>query len=162
MRRWRRERLRVLLDHLLDVLLQPHQDLLPDVDIEVHLDRLARCFDRDAARQGQRGERRRGHSHQLSFHLVPPDGGDWAGGGACFGGVLLGCSVLVVLSTWTFSAGESIGNGITGAMTCVGSLNALAIWIRARNGPVMFRLSLSGSLLKAEWTRLATIPWPGP
>src|SRR6476646_5582577 len=162
MRRRRRKGLRVLLDHLLDVLLEPHEHLLPDVDIEVHLDRLAGGFDGDAACERHCRRNAKCSADQRSFHFLPPDGGDGLGAGACVGAALPCCSLFVVLSTSTFSAGESIGNGTTGAMTWVGSLKALAIWMSARNGPLILRLSFSGSLLKAECTRLAMIPWPGP
>ena len=63
------------------------------------------------------------------------------------GGLLL---VLGVLITSTFNAGESIGKGITGAIVSVGSLKALAIWMIARNGPLMFTFNLSGIFENTE------------
>ena len=53
------QRLRVLVDQLLDVALQPDQHLLPDRDVEVDLDRLVGRLDRNAARQ-RRAEQRGG------------------------------------------------------------------------------------------------------
>ena len=48
-----REGLRVLVDQLLDVALQAHDDLLPDRDVEVDVDRLVRRLDRNAAAEGR-------------------------------------------------------------------------------------------------------------
>src|SRR5438270_1796475 len=162
--RRRRERLRIFLDHLLHILLQPHQHLLLDVDIEVDLDRFVRRLDRDATckrkRCRQRGELQRDRG---SFHLVPPGGGDCLGGAPLDTGLGCDCcSCLVVLRTSTLSAGESTGNGMTGAITWVGSLKALPIWMSARNGALMFTFRRSGSLLKAERTSPASRPWLGP
>src|SRR5437764_14937867 len=78
-RRWR-EGLRVLLDHLLNVLLQPHQHLLADGDVEVDLDRLVGRLDRDAAGKRERC-RQSGECETGSFHFFPPGGGDRGGGG---------------------------------------------------------------------------------
>src|SRR3569833_2804912 len=122
-RRRGREGLRVLFDHLLDVLLKADQHLLLDVDVEVNLDRLVGGLDRDAAGERQhRGDApRKPHGFPLnSRHFAPPGGGDVV---VALLGSVAGWSCLVVLSTSTFSAGESIGNGITGAITCVGSFN---------------------------------------
>jgi len=52
--RSRREGLRVLLDHLLNVGRKANDDLLADVDVEVDVDRLVRRLDGDAARQRHR------------------------------------------------------------------------------------------------------------
>ncbi len=69
-------------------------------------------------------------------HFFPPGGGDWFADGCCAAGCVVCCSFLLVLRTSTLSAGESIGNGMTGAITSVGSLKAFAIWMSARNGAV--------------------------
>src|SRR5438270_10321790 len=125
-----REGLRVLLDHLLDILLQPHQHLLLDIDIEVDFDRLVRRLDGDAACERERRRYRDDEPQgvQIPLHFVPPGGGDCRGGATCDTGLgLVCCSCLTVLRTSTFSAGESTGNGITGAITWVGSLNPLPI-----------------------------------
>src|SRR6185369_1575361 len=125
--RCRRKRLRVLVDHLLDVLLQPHQHLLTNGDVEIDLDRLVRRLDRDATGQGH-GGRQGGELEHGSGHFFPPGGVAWGGGVLSVVGLALPCcSTLVVLSTSTLSAGESTGNGITGAIACVGSLKALPI-----------------------------------
>ena len=150
----------VLLDHLLHVLLKPHEHLLPDVDVEVHLDRLVGRPDgyaRAERRYGGYPSRQSPDRSDHTFHFLPPGGGDCCDGGVGLG-ALAGCSFFVVLSTSTLSAGESTGNGITGAMTWVGSLKDFAIWISARKGPLMFTFNFRGSLLKARWTRPAMMP----
>src|SRR6185437_8417295 len=160
-----RECLRVLLDHLLHVGGEPNHDLLADIDVEVHVDRLVRRFHRDAAvqRHGKRGPGRElGAPCPLSGHFFPPGGGDCFAGCDCGAGAVVCSSCLLVLSTSTLSAGESIGKGITGAMTCVGSLNPFAIWISARNGPLMLTFSRSGICANTLCTSPATKPWVGP
>src|SRR4051812_32501968 len=165
MGRSRREGLRVLLDHLLNVLLQAHRHGLSDVHVQIDVDRLVGRLHVDAA--GQR-HRKRDSGRDLrrpfpwSGHLVPPGGGDWFVLSGCGAGRVLCSSVLLVLSTSTLSAGESIGNGMTGAMTCVGSLNDFAIWMIARNGPLMLMFSRIGIFEKTWWTSPATKPCAGP
>ena len=134
-------------------LAEPDQHLLLDVDVEVDLDRLVRRLDRDAASERQprrRTGRRASPLCIVSASLLTSGWWGLVGVASGFRRGRSGSSLLVVLSTSTLSAGESTGNGITGAITCVGSLKPLVIWMSARNGPLMFTLSFSGSLLKAR------------
>src|SRR5437762_3304523 len=143
------ERLRVLIDQLLDVPLQPHQHLLTDRDVQVDLDRLVGRLDRNTTRQ-RCGKEHRGeqpgscklwHHHLLSHFVVggletftDSSGGVWA---------WLCCSSTRRTSV-VIPGISSSGRGNTSLITWRGSTTDLAVAISARNGPLIVTFILSG------------------